>query len=119
MPYSNVKLFSQANNRIADLVIGRCGYCASMGRLADYLAHMGSYDIYPLSGTPNKIQSYLTLAKPFDLLTWTSVVVSVMATALTLIVIDRLSAPWKPWIPNSESHQSIQKTLKSTIKKSM
>ena len=105
---SNIKLLSQANNRTADLVIGRCGYCASMGRLADYLAHMGSYDIYPLSGTPNKIQSYLTLAKPFDMLTWTSVVVSVMATALTLIMIDRLSASWKPWIPNYESHQSIQ-----------
>ena len=105
---SNIKFLSQANNRTADLVIGRCGYCASMGRLADYLAHMGSYDIYPLSGTPNKIQSYLTLVKPFDMLTWISVVVSVMATAMTLVMTDRLSVSWKR--SKSEPHQSIHKT---------
>ena len=103
-----MKLLFQASKRTAELVIGRCGYCPKRGSIADYLHHMGSYDIYPLSGTPNKIQSYWTLVKPFDRLTWTSVAASIMATTLTLVMIDRLSASWKPWKSRIEPHLSTQ-----------
>ena len=119
---SDMKLLFQAQKRTAELVIGRCGYCPKRGRIADYLAHMGSYDIYPLSGGPRKIQNYLTLIKPFDGLIWTSVAASVVATTLTLVMIDKLSASWKPWtskIPPHLSTQNIYKIQVSIINKTI
>ena len=61
----------------------------------DYLSHLGSWDIYPVSGTPRETNNFLTLIKPFDKYTWILLAISVVLVALAIIIIDLGHASWK------------------------
>ena len=72
----------------------------------DYLSHLGSWDLYPVSGKSKEVQSSLRLVKSFDKYTWMLMAISVVVVALSIIHIDRMNAYWKNLTTKDILHQS-------------
>ena len=72
----------------------------------EYLSHLGSWDIYPVSGKPREIQNFMILIKPFDKYTWISLATSVVGMAVAIIITDLGYGLWKNVVVKDILHQS-------------
>ena len=73
----------------------------------DYLSHLGSWDIYPMSGKPREIRNFMMLIKPFDNYTWIFLAFSVLLIALSITFIDFGHAALKNATLKDIYHQSM------------
>ena len=61
----------------------------------ELIGPLGRSNVFQLlSGSPRKIQNYLTLIKPFDEYAWACIAASVIAVAIALVCIDTAFASW-------------------------
>ena len=72
----------------------------------NYLRPIGSYDFHFLSAPPKEIQNHLILINPLDGYTWAFLLASVVAIAITLILIDKKYASWFGTSADGINHQS-------------
>ena len=66
----------------------------------------GSYNFRLISSTPEEATNFLTTISPFDGYTWAFVLVSVVAVALALIIIDKTYAKWSNESTDGIVHKS-------------
>ena len=65
-----------------------------------------SYNFRIISSKPEEATNFLTTINPFDGYTWASVLVSVVAVALALIIIDKTYAKWSNVSTDEIVHKS-------------
>ena len=93
----------QAQERVGELVVGRCGYCCLAYGLADYIRYLGAWDVHPLEGNPNVANNYSSLIVPFDYVTWAFVLASILATYVTFVLMDNVAKTWDPSLDTQSS----------------
>ena len=67
---------------------------------------IGSVDFHFLSAPPKEIQNHLILINPLDGYTWAFLLASIVAVAITLIMIDKKYANWFGASADGIIHQS-------------
>ena len=73
----------------------------------DFIQPLGSsYNFRIISSKPEEATNFLTTINPFDGYTWASVLVSVVAVALALIIIDKTYAKWSNVSTDEIVHKS-------------
>ena len=91
------KLYFQAYNRNADIVIGRSPFYDFLSNRVDYLGtgYLGTMEIYPFSANMKEIQNYLMNIHPFDKYVWIFLGISVLSVTLAVVTIDLCFASWE------------------------
>ena len=73
----------------------------------DFIQPLGSsYNFRLISSKPEEATNFLTTINPFDGYTWAFVLVSVVAVALALIIIDKTYAKWSNVSTDGILHKS-------------
>ena len=73
----------------------------------DFVQPLGnSYNFRLISSSPEEATNFLTTINPFDGYTWAFVLVSVVAVALALIIIDKTYAKWSNVSTDGILHKS-------------
>ena len=90
-----IPLNFQSSQREADFVLTRAA-CGRHNFLRNDMIHpLGhAYNFHLVSSKQEEATNFLTTINPFDGYTWAFTLVSVVAVAFTLIIIDKIYAKW-------------------------